>query len=449
MTLHKIKKGLDIPIKGEPKQVVSEGNNVKTVAILGNDYVGMKPTMEVAVGDNVKLGQVLFSDKKNPIIKYTSPGAGKVVEINRGEKRKFLSIVIELSGSEVVTFESFSEGELDSLSEEKIKKNLIESGLWTSIRVRPFGKVAGTENKPHSIFITAMDTNPLAPSIERVLEGKEEFFKSGIKVLSNLTEGKTFLCKKPSENIPTADIPSLQIEEFTGPHPAGLPGTHIHFLDPVSRTKSVWYVNACDVASIGYLFLTGKIDTEKVVSLAGPRVKNPRLVKTRIGASLSDLTKNELVGDSNRIISGSVLSGRLASGAENYLGKYHQQVSVVRENTERKLFGWVLPTSNLFSVKKVLLSSFTPGKKFDFSTSINGGVRPIVSIGSYEKVMPLDILPTIFLRTIFTKDLEDMENLGILELDEEDLALCTFVSASKIDFGPQLREKLTIIEKEG
>lgn len=449
MALQKIKKGLDVPIKGEPKQVVSEGNNVKTVALLGNDYVGMKPTMEVAVGENVKLGQVLFSDKKNPIIKYTSPGAGKVVEINRGEKRKFLSIVIELSGSEEVLFESFSEGELDSLEEEKVKKNLIESGLWTSIRVRPFSKVANPENKPHSIFITAMDTNPLAPSIERVLEGKEEFFKSGIKVLSNLTEGKTFLCKGLGENIPAPDISSLQIEEFTGPHPAGLPGTHIHFLDPVSKTKSVWYVNAADVASIGYLFLTGKIDVEKVVSLAGPRVKNPRLVKTRIGASLTDLTSNELIGDNNRIISGSVLSGRLASGAEDYLGKYHQQVSVVRESTERKFFGWALPSTKLFSARKVLLSSLTPSKKFDFSTSINGGIRPIVSIGSYEKVMPLDILPTIFLRTLFTKDLEDMENLGILELDEEDLALCTFVSASKIDFGPQLREKLTIIEKEG
>jgi len=449
MALHTIKKGLDVPIKGEPKPVANEGNNVKTVALLGGDYIGMKPTMAVAVGDDVKLGQVLFADKKNPLIKFTSPGAGKVIEINRGEKRKFLSIVIELSGSEEVTFKSFSEGELDNLSEEKIKENLITSGLWTSLRVRPFSKVADPGNKPHSIFVTAMDTNPLAPPVEKILAGKEEFFKNGLKILSKLTDGKTFVCKKPDGKIPSVDIPSLHVEEFAGPHPAGLAGTHIHFLDPVSRIKSVWYVNACDVASIGYLFLTGKIDIEKVVSLAGPRVKNPRLVKTRIGASLTEMTNNELIGDNNRVISGSVLSGRLASGAENYLGKYHQQISVVRESTERKLFGWVLPTSNLFSVKKVLLSSFTPGKKFDFSTSINGGVRPIVSIGSYEKVMPLDILPTIFLRTLFTNDLEDMENLGILELDEEDLALCTFVSASKIDFGPQLREKLTIIEKEG
>ena len=280
MGLTKIKKGLDLPLLGEPEQTISQGNSVSRIAILGRDFNGMKPTMLVQVGDKVKKGQVVFTDKKTPGIKYTAPGAGTVKEINRGEKRRFLSLVIELEGNEEITFKSYSESELEGLSVEEIKEELIESGAWVSLRARPFSNVANPENSPHSIFVTAMDTEPHAPKVSKVLEGKEEHFKNGLKIISKLTEGKLFLCKSPDESIPVIDLPNLSIEEFEGPHPAGLVGTHIHFLDPVSLHKKVWHIAAQDVAMIGELFTTGKLNVERVISIAGPRVKKPRLVKT-------------------------------------------------------------------------------------------------------------------------------------------------------------------------
>ncbi len=448
MGIIKIKKGLDLPLIGEPEQSVSQGNDVTKVAVLGRDFNGMKPTMLVQVGDKVKKGQVVFTDKKTPGIKYTAPGAGTVTEINRGEKRRFLSLVIELNGDDEITFKSYSENELSSLSVSDIKEQLIESGAWVSLRARPFSNVANPETSPHSIFVTAMDTEPHAPKVSKVLEGKENHFKNGLKVISKLTEGKVFLCKSPNESIPTVDLPNLSVEEFDGPHPAGLAGTHIHFLDPVSLHKIVWHIAAQDVAMIGELFTTGKLNVERVISVAGPRVKNPRLVKTRIGADLSELMEGEIKGENNRIISGSVLSGRHAKGVENYLGRYHRQVSVIREGNEKKFLGWLTLGTDLFSVKRVLISSLFPNKKFDLSTSLNGALRPIIPIGSYEKVMPLDILPTFLFRALAVQDIEEAENLGALELDEEDVALCTFVSPSKNDYGVILRENLNIIQKE-
>lgn len=449
MALIKIKKGLDLPINGKPKQEIHEANSVKRAALLGEDYVGMKPTMEVQVGDPVKLGQVLFTDKKLPSVKFTSPGAGKVAAINRGEKRVFRSIVIELTAHDEITFHSFSENELPRLNRDQIVSLLLDSGLWTSIRVRPFSIIANPNTTPHSIFITAMDTNPLAPSIEKILEGKEANFKNGLTVISKLTDGKVFVCKSPGTNIPTISDAKISVEEFDGPHPAGNVGTHIHFLDPVHRKKVVWHLNAQDVAAIGYLFTTGRILIEKIISLAGPSVKNPRLIKTTIGADINDLVQNELMEGENRVISGSVLTGRHAAGDVAYLGKFHQQISVIQENRERKFFGWLSPGTNLFSIKNIVLSKLWPKKTFNFSTALHGGKRAIVPIGSYEAVMPLDILPTYLLRALAVDDIEEAEKLGVLELDEEDLALCTFVCPSKLEFGPMLRENLTIIEKEG
>ena len=449
MGITKIKRGLNLPINGEPKQTAAEAKTVKRVAILGRDYVGMKPTMEVQVGDNVKLGQVLFTDKKMEGVKYTSPGAGKVIEINRGEKRIFLSLVIELAGDEEVTFKSFSESEIKSLDMESVKTQLIDSGVWTTIKSRPFGKVANPNSVPHSIFVTAMDTNPLAPSVAKILEGNENNFKNGLMLLSKLTDGKLYLCKSPSENIPTADIDNLSVEEFDGPHPAGNPGTHIHFLDPVSRKKTVWHINAQDVALIGSLFTSGKINVDRTIVICGPSAKNPRLIKTRVGASIKELTEGEIMDGETRIISGSVLSGRQAAGAEAYLGRFHQQITILEEGRKREFLGWLSAGSNLYSVKNIVISKLFRNKKFDFNTSTNGGPRAIVPIGSYEKIMPLDLVPSYLLRSLAVDDVEDAEALGILELDEEDLALCTYVCPSKIDHGTNLRRNLTLIEKEG
>ncbi|GAB4339422.1 MAG: Na(+)-translocating NADH-quinone reductase subunit A [Calditrichia bacterium] len=449
MGLIKLKKGLNVPISGEPRQVVEDAPVVSRVALLGDDYVGMKPTLAVQVGDTVKKGQVVFTDKKLPLVKYTAPASGKVVEINRGEKRRFLSLVIEVSGDDEVTFPSFAAKELPGLSRKKVVEELLESGMWPVIRQRPFNKVANPEGQPHSIFVNAMDTDPLAPEMPKVLEGREQDFVNGLEVFAKLTDGKVFLCKKPGDAIPTANISNLQVEEFDGPHPAGLVGTHIHFLDPVGPTKVVWHVDAQNVAAIGHLFTTGKLDDTRIVSLAGPGVKNPRLLKTRVGADLMELTKNELKDGEMRVVSGSVLSGHHAQGPLAFLGRFHQSVAALAEGRERKFLGWLSPGSNLFSAKPILLSALTPGKKFDFTTDMNGGHRAIVPIGVYEKVMPLDIMPTYLLRALAVNDIEESESLGCLELAEEDLALCTFVCPSKIDHGANLRKTLTLIEKEG
>ncbi len=445
----KITKGLDIPIAGEPEQTINEGRNVHRVALIGPDYIGMKPTMKVAVGDEVKTGQELFFDKKMPLVKYTSPGTGKVVAVHRGEKRMFLSMVIQIEGNDEVTFESYSAADLGGLSRDAVTKLLLESGQWPLLRQRPFSKVANPEEIPKSIFVTAMDSEPLAPKISKLLEGKEELFQLGLQVLSRLTEGKIYVCKYPDENIPVGNAERVIVENFSGPHPAGLVGTHMHFLDPVDRHHVNWYINAQDVVAIGHLFTTGKIYLDRVISLAGPKVKKPGLLKTRVGASLFDLTKDALIDGENRIISGSVLSGRTATQEMGYLGRFHHTVSVLQEGTKKEFLGWLAPGFDKYSSKFLVASKLLGRKKFALDTALNGGKRAIVPIGNYEKVMPLDIIPTYLLRSLAVNDVEEAEKLGALELGEEDLSLCTFVCQSKLDYGPMLRENLTIIEKEG
>jgi Na+-transporting NADH:ubiquinone oxidoreductase subunit A len=449
MGLIQIKKGLTLPLSGEPQQIVHTGKSVKKVALLGDDYVNMKPQFAVSVGDYVKQGQLLFTDRKKPKIRYTSPGSGKVVEINRGSKRKFLSIVIELNGNNGVSFESYSDSQIQKMDRDRVLSQLLDSGLWAAIRSRPFGHIADPDSTPHSIFITAMDTQPLAPAMERILEGQEKLFKMGLQILSKLTEGRIFLCKEKGAEIPVADVDRLSVEEFTGPHPAGNAGTHIHFLDPVHRHKRVWVVHAQDVIAVGKLFVTGNYDVERIISLAGPEVKTPRLIKTRIGASVVDLTAGECKAGLRRMISGSVFHGHIAEGPTGYLGRYHHQISVLPEDESRVFFGWLDPGLNLFSVKNIVASRLLPRRKMDITTAVNGGKRSIVPIGSYEKVMPLDILPTYLLRALAVEDIDEAENLGCLELEEEDLALCTFVCPSKINHGENLRRMLTLIEKEG
>jgi Na+-transporting NADH:ubiquinone oxidoreductase subunit A len=445
----KFKKGLDLPIKGKPEQTISLSKDPSTVALLGPDYVGMKPTMEVRVADKVKLGQVLFTDKKNSAIKFTSPGAGEIVSINRGEKRSLLAVVIKLYGNEEITFNSYSDQQLKEITKEQVIEQLLKSGMWSSLRTRPFSKIPDPETKPSSIFITAMDTNPLAPSIAKILKGQERDFANGANIISLLTDKKIFICKSHETEVPLIDRPNIVVEEFSGPHPAGNVGTHIHSLDPVSRRKTVWHIGLQDVIAIGKLFSTGKIHTERIISLGGPSVIKPRLLKTRIGASTEEILGNELKDGENRVISGSVLSGFAANGTLGFLGRYHQQISVIPEFRKRQFFGWLNPGLNHFSTKNILLSSLIPGKQFNFNTTTYGEERAILPSGGYEKVMPMDIESLALLRALAVDDIDDAEALGCLELDEEDLALCAFVCPSKLEFGPMLRRNLTMIEKEG
>ena len=439
-----IKTGLDLPIKGPPKQEIGEGNAVKRVAVIGSDYPGMKPTMLVKEGDQVKLGQPLFADKKNEGVQFTAPGSGKVVEINRGDRRVFQSIVIELDGKDTaVKFKSH--GDLSALTREVVVEALVESGLWIAFRRRPYEKIPAINAVPHSIFVNAMDTNPLAGDQALAIARQPEAFVDGISVISKLTEGKVFVCRDPKASF---DAGSGQVEAFAGKHPAGLVGTHIHHLDPVGEGKEVWHVSAQDVIAIGRLFREGILSTERVVSLAGPSVKAPRLVVTRVGVSLDELTSGELVDGSHRVVSGSILGGRTATGVFGYLGRYHQQVSVLEEGTQRVPFGWLSPGTNKHSVMGIYLSKFMPGKLLDYTTNTNGSPRAMVPVGAYEKVMPLDILPTQLLRSLIVGDTDTAVKLGALELAEEDLALCTYVCPGKYEYGPILRDNLTTIELE-
>ncbi|MBT9319183.1 Na(+)-translocating NADH-quinone reductase subunit A [Actinobacillus pleuropneumoniae] len=446
-----IKKGLDLPIAGTPAQVIHNGNTVNEVAMLGEEYVGMRPSMKVREGDVVKKGQVLFEDKKNPGVVFTAPASGTVVTINRGEKRVLQSVVIKVEGDEQITFTRYESAQLASLSAEQVKQNLIESGLWTAFRTRPFSKVPALDAIPSSIFVNAMDTNPLAADPEVVLKEYETDFKDGLTVLTRLFNGQktVYLCKDADSNIPLSPaIEGITIKSFSGVHPAGLVGTHIHFVDPVGATKQVWHLNYQDVIAIGKLFTTGELFTDRIISLAGPQVKNPRLVRTRLGANLSQLTANELNAGENRVISGSVLSGATAAGPVDYLGRYALQVSVLAEGREKELFGWIMPGSDKFSITRTVLGHF--GKKlFNFTTAVHGGERAMVPIGAYERVMPLDIIPTLLLRDLAAGDTDSAQNLGCLELDEEDLALCTYVCPGKNNYGPMLRAALEKIEKEG
>ncbi|CAM3921692.1 MULTISPECIES: Na(+)-translocating NADH-quinone reductase subunit A [Avibacterium] len=443
-----IKKGLDLPIAGKPEQVIHNGNAVTEVALLGEEYVGMRPSMKVREGDVVKKGQVLFEDKKNPGVLFTAPASGTVTAINRGAKRVLQSVVIQIEGDDQVTFNKYSADELKSLTSEQVRQNLQASGLWTALRTRPFSKVPAVDAVPSSIFVNAMDTNPLAADPEVVLKAHWEDFTNGLTVLSRLHEGKLHLCKAGDSNIPTVDLPNLAVHDFGGPHPAGLSGTHIHFIDPVSATKTVWYLNYQDVIAFGRLFTTGELYNGRVISLAGPQVKNPRLIRTQLGANLAQLTKGELKEGENRIISGSVLSGHKAEGAVDYLGRYALQVSVIAEGREKEFLGWIMPGANKYSITRTVLGHFGH-KLFNFTTALNGGHRAMVPIGAYERVMPLDIIPTLLLRDLSAGDTDSAQALGCLELDEEDLALCTFVCPGKNDYGPMLRAALDKIEKEG
>lgn len=450
----KIKKGLDLPIAGEPEQKIHEdGGDVKSVALIGLDYPGLRPSLQVQVGDRVKLGQPLWVEKKHPEIKYTAPGCGIVTAINRGARRVLQSVVVELDGEEEEQYASYPAAKLADLSIDQVRENLLNSGLWTRIRTRPYSKVPPSDTQPHAIFVNAMDTNPLAADPSVVIAERVDDFRNGLQVISHLTEGKVYVCKaEAADGFPAVEGGQVEVVSFDGPHPAGLAGTHIHYLDPVSAEKTVWTLDYQAVLAMGALFTTGRLNVEKVVSLAGPIVKRPRLIRSRLGACTDDLVQGELSEECvPRVVSGSVLHGRKARGWSAYLGNYHNQVSVVEEYHARELFGWIemKGSDTKFTLLDVFPLRREKPQKYRLTTALFGSPRAIVPIGVYERVMPLDILPTQLLRALVVGDTDSAQQLGCLELDEEDLALCTFVDPGKHNFGPVLRKNLTQIEKEG
>ena len=448
----KVKKGLNVPISGSPSDDLDLSKKVRSVALLGSDYNGMKPNMLVEEGDIVKLGQPLFEDKKNPGVLFTSPAGGKVETINRGARRALQSVVIEISDhEESVDFNSYELEALNKENSSQIRNQLINSGLWTSFRTRPFSKIPSVDSNPSNIFITAMDTNPLSANVNHILNTNKDYFKAGLKVIKTLTENKIFVCVDSEFSVELETDDQICEEVFDGPHPAGLAGTHMHFLSPPTLTNVNWSINFQDVISLGELFLTGKLPVLKIISLAGPQVLEPRLIKTRVGACTDEICAGELTHRDNRIISGSVINGREAIGPYAYLGKYHSQISVVCESSkvDREFMNWLNPGARKCSKIPLFTSKLFPSKEFKFKTLMNGSDRAIVPIGVYEEVMPLNILATILMRYIAVGDSEKIQELGGLGLDEEDLALCSFVCPSKYDFGSLLRKNLTQIEVEG
>ncbi len=447
---YKINKGLRLPITGEPLQVIDGNPAITRVAVLGREHVGMKPTMLVKEGDHVKLGQILFKDKKNPRVNYVAPGAGIVEAINRGARRIFQSLVIRLEGNDEITFSCFPQEEINQLRREAVIDKLLESGLWVALRTRPYSKSPNPDVTPNSIFVTAMDTRPLSADPNIIIPEFQQDFDNGLQILARLTEGNIHVCCASNKMTTALQHSQVKVAMFDGPHPAGIPGTHIHYIDPVDANKTVWHLNYQDVIAIGKLFTTGKIWTDRIISLAGPAINNPRLLKVRLGANTNDIIAGEVKSGECRIISGSALSGWRAAGWASYLGRFNLQITALFEGREREFFGWIVPGMKKYSKSNALLSSFFRKQaKFDFTTSQNGSPRAMVPVGVYERVVPLDILPTQLLRALLTKDTDLAQALGCLELDEEDLALCTFVCPSKYEFGPMLRENLTQIEREG
>jgi Na+-transporting NADH:ubiquinone oxidoreductase subunit A len=398
----------------------------------------------------VRRGQAVIEDKANPGVRYTAPAAGRVAAIHRGERRAFVSLVIEVeAGDPQVPFAAYSGRAVDRLSGDELRALLLESGLWTSLRARPFGRVPRTDAEPAALFVTAIDTRPHAPDPAFVLDGQAESFAAGLAALTRLTRGPTFMCTAPGARWP---LPAgVQVEEFAGPHPAGNVSWHIHRLWPVGLGRQVWHVGAQDVAAIGTLCLRGELDVQRVVSLAGPGVRQPRLLRTRLGAAIDELVEGQLQPGEQRVISGSVLDGRgVGSGAaapEAYLGRYHAQIAALPEGRERELFGWITPSADKFSVTGSVLGAFLRSAR-RLSTTTNGSPRAMVPIGTYERVLPFDLEPTFLLRALITRDDQRAIALGALELDEDDIALATCVCPGKYEYGPLLREAFARIEKE-
>jgi Na+-transporting NADH:ubiquinone oxidoreductase subunit A len=445
----KIKRGLDIPLAGAPSAEIESAPATRAVALLGGDYHGMKPTMAVQVGDVVKRGDLLFTDKKCEGVRYTAPAGGRVASINRGAQRAFQSVVIEIDGDEPALFQQYSSEAARELSPETIKQQLIESGQWTALKARPFGRVADPATTPAGLFITAIDTHPHAPDPEQLIALEAEAFEVGQVLLANMVACPVYLCAAPDAQMPQAAHERLSRHDFSGPHPAGLAGTHVHFLMGASVEKIAWTIGYQDVIAMGRLFLDGALYTDRIISLAGPAVSRPRLVSSRVGADLQALVAGEQHAEEARLLSGSVLGGRAVQSDTAYLGRYHQQVSLLPEGRDRAFMGWLSLGLQKHSVMGIYLSSWLGSKPLAMSTNTNGSERAMVPVGAYEKVMPLDILPTQLLRALLVGDTETAQALGCLELDEEDLALCTYVCPGKYEYGGILRDNLTQIEKEG
>lgn len=456
----KIKQGLDLPIAGRPEQKIDHVRAVRSVAVLGGDYIGLRPTMETSIGSTVRQGDVLFTCKKTPGLKIVAPAGGVVSAINRGQRRSLASLVIDVEDStptaEAQGATVHDRNALANLDPKVVREQLQNAGLMAAFRTRPFNKIPSSDEAaaPAAIFVAAIDTRPLAVDPAVVMAEHVEDFSAGIDVLSRLTTGDVFICNGLHMPMNPWQAENVQRKTFTGPHPAGLAGTHINYLMPVNMRRSVWTIGYQDVIAIGRLFTRGELWNERIISIAGPMVERPRLLRVRLGSNLEELAAGEVSATDVRLISGSVLDGNRATGIGAFLGRYDLQLSVIAEDKTRRLFEYLSPGLNKFSVMPIYLSSWIQlltrkVPSLNLTTNTNGSPRAMVPIGAYEQVMPLDTLPTQLLRALLTEDLDMAIQLGCLDLAEEDMALCTYVCPGKYEYGLVLRKILNRIEKEG
>ncbi|MEO9965717.1 MAG: Na(+)-translocating NADH-quinone reductase subunit A [Reichenbachiella sp.] len=444
----KLKKGFDINLAGKAEKKIGELPLAETYAIKPTDFVGMnRPKLLVKEGDNVKAGTPILVDKLVENVIYASPVSGEIAEVVRGAKRKILEVRI-LADKEV-SFESFEKHtDIKSLSKEAAIAQMTQGGVWPNIIQRPFGVVANPDDSPKNIFVSTVDTHPLAPDMNFILEGQKNYFEAGIAVLAKLTDGKVHVNISASDTSDLFKNSEAQVNTVSGPHPAGNVGVQIHHLAPINKGEVSWTVHPYGVAQIGKLFLEGKYDASKVVALTGSEVKAPQYYKMYSGAAINKLIDGTINDGYVRYISGNVLTGNQVNST-GYLGFYHHQLTVIPEGDYYELFGWILPTTNRLSFHRAFgLLSFLGGKKKEYvlDTNMRGQHRAFVQTGAFEKVTPMDILPTHLLKAILAEDFDDMEGLGIYEVIEEDLALCEFIDVSKNDVQAILREGLDLVK---
>lgn len=458
MARHSNRKGIDLPLAGAPAMQADNDVRITRVALLGADYVGLKLRMLAQPGDDVLRGQPLFEDKSTEGVVFTAPATGRLEAVHRGERRAFISTVIAVSSDDAdparhADLPQVRAAQTAPLDRARVVAALCESGLWTALRERPFGRVPSPQTVPQALFVTAMDSRPHAPPAATLLTGREEDFARGVDALAQLTDGAVYVCKASVTALPPLGgaAARVRVEEFDGPHPSGNVSWHIHTLHPVDLGRCVWHVGLQDVLAIGQLLRSGRLDVERVISLAGPGVSSPRLLRVRLGASIHDIVNGGLQPGEQRVISGSVLDGRAvgqgADAVDGYLGRYHAQVAVLPEGRSRELLGWIAPAPDKFSITGAVFGAFHRTERA-LSTTTNGSPRAMVPIGTYERVLPFDILPTLLLRALITRDDERARQLGALELDEDDIALATCVCPGKYEYGSLLRDTLTRIEKE-
>ena len=441
----KLCKGVDIKLQGAAEKKTTVLGLASTYAVSPLDFEGIVPKMLVKVGDAVKAGTPLFFNKNNASVVFTSPVSGTVAAVVRGEKRRILAV--EIAADSTIAYEEFGTLDVKTATRDQIVELLLKSGLWTLLVQRPYGIIANPVDMPKSIFVSAFDSAPLAPDYGYTLADDKQALQKGFEVLARLTEGKVHLSYNAKDAAPA--FAGVELHAFQGKHPAGNVGVQIHHIDPINKGEKVWTVGYADVAIIGRLFLTGKVDMTRTIAVTGAEVSAPAYVKVIAGAKLDSILNGNVAADAHaRYISGNVLTGRNV-GKDGYLGYYANQITVIPEGDNYELLGWAMPRFSKFSVSRAYFSWLFPNRKYNLDTNLNGEERAFVVTGLYEKYLPMDVYPMHLLKAIMAADLDKMEALGIYEVVEEDFALCEFVDPSKTEMQQIIRNGINLMIKEG